>query len=83
MDSFVSTTFTKEQKYTDVIVNFYRTIRRYGCILTDHESITTKHVESVLTILHGGVIYQVTIVDGGVTGLYDLTNRIEYKDKEI
>lgn len=80
MDSFISTAFTKEEKYTDVIVNFYRTIRRYGCILTEHMSITTRHLESVLTIMYDGVIYQVIVVDGGVNSLYDLTNKIEYKE---
>lgn len=80
MDSFISTTFKKQQQYADTLVNFYSTIRRYGCILTDHESITRLHVESVITILYEDVIYQITLVDGSITGLYDLTNRIEYKE---
>jgi hypothetical protein len=78
MFSFISTIF-KEQ-YIDSLRDLYKTIRRYGCILTQLESITNDSVESVITILHNNIIYQVTLIDGDVTDLYDLTNRIEYKN---
>jgi hypothetical protein len=78
MFSFISTIF-KEQ-YIDSLRDLYKTIRRYGCILTQLESITNDSVESVITILHNNIIYQVTLIDGDVTDLYDLTNRIEYKE---
>jgi hypothetical protein len=78
MFSFISTIF-KEQ-HIDSLRDLYKTIRRYGCILTQLESITNSSVESVITILHNNIIYQVTLIDGDVTDLYDFTNRIEYKE---
>lgn len=83
--SFISTTFTKEQPYLfqqDItsLRSFYKHIRSYGCILTQHETITTYNAESVITILYHSTIYQIVLIDGDITGLYDLTNKIEYKE---
>lgn len=68
MDNFISTTF--KDQHIDSLRDFYKTIRRYGCILTQHESITNSNAESIITILYNNIIYQIALIDGNIAGLY-------------